>query len=195
VILLDGVTTNKSGTFTEGDAFTSYLSSATLTDADSDPLVSLVMTCGGADWGTDGPDELIKFDTWVTDADTDLTDTLVVGSTTFQLAFVALTGILTVTKSGGGTFPAADGQALQRLFQYANSAEPPTTGARTFTWVASDGTDNSTAAVLTVAVNVITDTVIDNLSRLSWGRTSVSFLRGENTSQTQRLHIHTYAGN
>ena len=143
---------NASGTFTEGDAFTSYLSSATLTDVDSDPLVSLVMTCGGQ-FGDDGPDELIKFDTWVTDSDTDLTDTLVVGSTTFQLAFVSSTGVLTVTKSGGGTFPAADGQALIRLFQYGNGAEPPTEGNRTFSWVANDGTDSSTAAVLTVNVS------------------------------------------
>lgn len=143
---------NASGTFTEGDSYTSYLTAATLTDADSDPLVSLVMTAGGG-WGDDGPDELIKFDTWVTDADTDLTDTLVVGSTTFSLAFVSATGVLTITKSGGGTFPAADGQALQRLFQYVNSAEPPTEGDRTFSWVASDGTDSSTAAVLTVTVS------------------------------------------
>ena len=142
---------NASGTFTEGDSYTSYLSSATLTDPDGDPLVSLTMTCGGQ-WGDDGPDELIKFDTWVTDSDTDKTENLVVGSTTFQLAFVAATGVLTITKSGGGTFPAADGQALQRLFQYVNPAEPPTAGDRTFTWVANDGTDNSTAAVLTVTV-------------------------------------------
>lgn len=142
---------NASGTFTEGDAYTFYLSAATLTDADGDPIGSLVMTCGGQ-WGDDGADEQIKFDTWATDSDTDKTENLVVGGTTFQLAFVAATGILTVTKSGGGTFPAADGQALNRLFQYANSAEPPTEGDRTFTWVANDGTDNSTAAVLTVTV-------------------------------------------
>ena len=167
---------NASGTFTEGDAFTSYISSATLTDADSDPLVSLVMTCGGQ-WGANGPDELIKFDTWVTDSDTDKTENLVVGSTTFSLAFISATGVLTITKSGGGTFPAADGQALIRLFQYVNPAEPPTEGDRTFTWVSNDGTDNSTAAVLTVTVAANVAPVIDLVN------TTGTFTEGDDPTQ------------
>ncbi len=127
--------TSATATYTEGDGFAGDVSAATLTYAGGDSIGSLVMTCGGA-WGDDGADESIQFDTWVTDSETDLDDTLVVGGTTFRLAYVASTGVLTITNNADDTFPTADGQALIRLFEYENAATPPTEGDRTFSWVA-----------------------------------------------------------
>ena len=145
---------NASGTFTEGDSSTAFLTFATIADVDDTEIASLTITCGGS-WGSDGTDEIISFDVWTTDADTDETSTLSVGSTTFSLAYVASSGVLTVTKSGGGTFPIADVQSLVRLFEYQNTATTPTEGARTFTFVVNDGVDNSESAVLTVTVSAL----------------------------------------
>lgn len=131
---------HESGTFTEGDSSTAYIDSATVYDAEGAGLSGMTMTCGGH-WGDDGADEVIAFDTWTTDANTDESSTLVVGATTFLLAYVASTGVLTITKNGGGAFPAADAQSLIRLFEYVNSSGSPTEGDRSFTWQAEGYVD------------------------------------------------------
>lgn len=127
---------DESGTFNEGDSATLFLADATLSDPKLTGIGSLTMTCGGG-WGDDGANESIAFDTWTTDSETDLDDTLVVGAITFRLQFVAATGVLTVTNNAGDSFSAAAGQALIRLFEYANAAAPPSEVSRTFTWVAT----------------------------------------------------------
>lgn len=146
-----GVGTDAAGTFTEGDGAETYLTAATVSDADGDELATLTIV-GTDGFGEDTSNDIVSFSAEAYPSNANKTATVVAGSTTFQIAFVTATKTFTITKNGGGTFPAADCQALVRLFAYNNTATPPDTSDRVFTFVVNDGTANSATATLTVTV-------------------------------------------
>ena len=142
---------NASGTFTEGDGATTFLTSATVTDADDTDLASITIV-GTNGFGEDVANDIVSWGAVTFPSNADKTANVVAGSTTISVAFVTATKTFTCTKSGGGVIPVADAQIFVRAFAYNNTATPPDTSDRVFTFVANDGTANSTAAVLTVTV-------------------------------------------
>ena len=143
---------NASGTFTEGDAATAFLTAATVTDSDDTDLASITIV-GTNGFGEDVANDIVSWGAVTFPSNADKTANVTAGATTIQVAFVTATKTFSCTKSGGGVIPIADAQTFIRAFAYNNTATPPDTSERVFTFVANDGTANSTAAVLTVTVS------------------------------------------
>lgn len=150
VIFVDGTNRNLTDTYYEGDEATLLTSFATIEKPDGTTLVSLTVI--GDSFGQDAATEQIEFSTKNFPSNADKSDTLVVGSTTFALAYTAATKTLVATKSGGGSFPLADGQALLRLFTYYNSTSGPDPTTRKFSIYVNDGTDDSLGSTVYVPV-------------------------------------------
>ena len=94
VILLDGETQNASGTFTEGDGATTFLTAATVSDADSDPIASATMVAAGG-WGDDTTDELVSFGVFDAVPGSDTSATVVAaGGVDFSLTYTDSSGYL-----------------------------------------------------------------------------------------------------
>ena len=151
----DGGGIDFSDTFNEGDSPVSIVDTdATITDIDSPNYDSLGINLGGFN---DGTDELIRINGVQFQSGVSLVQTTTVGSTLFDLDFDG-TGF-TITRSGGGTIPQADLQALLRLVTYENTSSDPTTGNRTFTVVPQDdqSANASPAAFSTITVSAVND--------------------------------------
>lgn len=157
VIDLNGATAgiNANGTFTEGDGATTFLGSATVTDADDTELASITIV-GTNGFGENAANDIVAWGAVTFPSNADKTADVTAGATTISVAFVTATKTFTCTKSGGGTIPIADAQTFVRAFSYNNTATPPDTSARVFTFVTNDGTDNSATATLTVTVAATT---------------------------------------
>lgn len=151
VILLDGVEANESGTFTEGDGATTFLGFATLTDSDDTDIASITIV-GTSGFGLDGASDIVSWGAVTFPSNADKTASVTAGATTVSVAFTTADKTFTCTKSGGGEIPKADGQTFIRAFAYNNTATPPDTTSRVFTFTANDGDDESAAAQLAIAV-------------------------------------------
>ena len=137
-------------TFTKGDSATTICGSATVVDDDAEPLLSASIVAAGY---TDA--ESLFFGSSPTEfaLDTNLTDTVTEGTTTFQIAYTTSTGVFAITKNGGGTFPTADYQTLIRTITYENTSTADIIpGDRTLTFTASDDEDEGDPAVATITV-------------------------------------------
>lgn len=152
VVLVDGSERLVVETFTEVGTPSLLMAGAVVSDNESSTLTSIRFV--GDVFGQDGADERMKISTVQFPSDTTDSDTLTVGSTEFLLSYFAPTKTLTATKSAGGTFSVADGQALIRLFAFNNLADPPNTTTRYISIYVNDGTDDSLASAVKVLINI-----------------------------------------
>lgn len=190
---------NVSGTFTEGDVASTYLTAATVSDADDTELASITIV-GTNGFGEDTSNDIVSWGAVTFPSNADKTANVTAGSTTISVAFVTATKTFTCTKSGGGTIPIADAQTFVRAFAYNNTATPPDTSDRVFTFVCNDGTANSTAATLTVTVVAAAGESIDTdnelMSLIALNRPYIVLLDPTSVSSDSatRLMAHVYAG-
>ncbi|TWT84883.1 PilZ domain protein [Planctomycetes bacterium CA13] len=159
---VDGGGIDYSATFTEGDSPVSVTDSdATISDVDNATYDGLGINLAGF---ADGTSELIRingvqFQFGVADS-----QTTTVGSTLFDLNFDG-TGY-TITRSGGGTIPQADLQALMLTITYENTSDAPTVGNRTFQIIPQDAALAVAApvAVSTISVAAVNDAPITSIT-------------------------------
>lgn len=100
----------------------------------------------------DGADEVLLIDGTTLPLVNGSSATLTLGSTSFEVAvtLVSRTTTVTVTSSTAGAIPNDDVTDLLRSLAYDNTDTTPTQGDRIFTFVASDGIDDS---------NIVTSTI------------------------------------
>lgn len=112
----------------------------------------------------DPPNELFKFGSVAAerlDQDWDVGDTF--GSTTFFAEYFEGTGILTITKDGGGTMPVADVLLMLASLGYQHTGSGSVTGGlRTFIFSADGAT--ASARITVVPIVVVTRTYSDSYS-------------------------------
>lgn len=166
-----GSSNNYSSTYVEGAlSATAICPSATITDADNDPMVSLTIVGASI---SDGASEVLTFNTSAAfPLNANASTTTTVGSTTFAIGYVTLSQTFTITKNGGGTMPLADLQSLMRTITFANSDSTPTVGNRTFTFTANDGTDDSNSPVATVNSRATSHILSNATGGGNWSSTS-----------------------
>lgn len=139
-----------SQSYTGGDPTLSLCTAAIVSDADSNPLVS--MTIVGTDFTAD--DEVLKLGATPVEfpVDTNSSTTVAAGSTTFAVAYTTVDTTFIITKNGGGTAAASEWQTLLRTLSYINNTLPSTAGDRILDIAVNDGTDDSAAATITLSV-------------------------------------------
>lgn len=139
---------NNSFTFTEDDAFTYVCPNATVTFASNLTSITIAIT-GLADDGT----EYVEFGALqIASNSANSSNNVIAGATTFAIGWTLATTTIVATKSGGGSFSAADAEDLLQILAYWNDTTPVTEGSRVFTITATNGTVTSTAATATVTV-------------------------------------------
>jgi hypothetical protein len=153
----DGVGSDTTVTFTEGDAPVSLAdAAATITDANFTTLTGAVITLTNL---TDGASEALD---------------VAVAGTGITATYDSGTGVLTL--SGNDTV--ANYQSVLRTLTYSNSSEDPTIAPRVITVVANNGFADSTAATATVTVAAVNDTpnmaAIDNQEVSQYGTLTVN---------------------
>ena len=190
---------NASGTFTEGDGATTFIASATVTDADDTDLASITIV-GTNGFGENVANDIVSWGAVTFPSNADKTANVVAGATTIQVAFTTATKTFVCTKSGGGEIPKADAQTFVRAFAYNNTATPPDTSDRVFTFTVNDGTTNSSTATLMVTVEAAGSEAIDTdnelMSLISLNRPYIVLLDPTSVSSDSatRLMAHVYAG-
>ncbi|MFT4721186.1 MAG: hypothetical protein ACI9SB_002363, partial [Candidatus Azotimanducaceae bacterium] len=126
-------------TFTEGDAATNIVGTTSITDVDDTNLVSVILDVGGV---VDGAAETLTIGnlTFALNA-ADFTDnTVVVGTGTYSVDWVQLTGIATVTLASGDEMTIAQADAVLQASLYRHTdTNNPTAGTRTFAVTVNDG--------------------------------------------------------
>ncbi len=131
---------------------------ATITDATSTVLVSLKLVVSAT---PDGANDVLTVAGVTIPLNADLTSTGTVGGSTFQVAYVASTRTVTVTRNGGGTAPIGDFQTLLRGITYHNLSDAPNTTSRSISVIADDGANPSPTVTATVTVTAVNDAPTD----------------------------------
>jgi hypothetical protein len=129
-----------------------------IADSDSPALASATISLFAV---LDGNSERVLFDGTAFQLATNQTQTVTVGGTTFQVAYTAFNRTFAITRSGGGTMPIADLEALFAAVQYENTAANPTSGDRIFSISVSDGTNASNVATSVVQVTTAAPPQLD----------------------------------
>ena len=144
-----GAGDDASVTFTEGGAALDLMSSPTITDVDDSTFPTMTVTVSGV---LDGDDEELSIDGSTLSLGTD--DNISNTANGFDIAYVAGTGVITITKNGGGEMDESDLEALLDGITYDHTDDDtPQDGDRTLSIVVSDGDASSSANTVTIDVN------------------------------------------
>ena len=196
IVDLNGLSagSNASGTFVEGNPATTYVTSATITDADDTVLESITII-GVDGFGEDSANDIVKFSSELFPSNVDKSATMSVAGTTLYVVFTTIDKKFVITNNTGGTIPISSAQSFIRLFSYYNTASPPDTSTRRFTFSVNDGTNDSAVSTLTITVAIAgigptidldTDTVGINYSTL-WNNESVLAANSSSVSSDTEL--------
>ncbi|NJN35451.1 MAG: hypothetical protein HC817_15525, partial [Saprospiraceae bacterium] len=126
-------------TFTEKEAPVKIADSDVLATDNNNDIVSLKITASGIQ---EVPSERVKFgaQTFPLGTGTVTPVQVTIGGTTFDVSYNAVTREFSIVNAAGATIPMpqADVTALIDSLKYENISNVPTTGTRTFTFVATD---------------------------------------------------------
>ena len=130
-----------------------------ITEAD---VTKLTIVAGGIG---DGTSEHVTIGGREFDLATDVTFAVVIGGTTFDVAYVASSGTVTVTAGASAAMDQADLDTLVQGISYENLSDNPHTNDRTLTFTATDaGGLTSDPAVATIHVIPTPDAVSDPIT-------------------------------
>jgi len=146
---------NFTATFVEDAAAVTIADAdATIADGEQTELANLELVVNA---NPDGAAEVLTVGGTTFPLNADKTDTATVGSTTFNLAYVASSRKFGISRDGGGTAPKGDFQTLLRGATYDNTDDTPTTTGRTINVTANDGVVDSRTATATITVAAAND--------------------------------------
>ncbi|MEO0546090.1 MAG: tandem-95 repeat protein [Pseudomonadota bacterium] len=145
-------------TFTEGDTGQGVAPASTLVVDDDDAITTIRMTVSGLQ---DGGSE--RFSLQGANISLANSGSGTVSRSTFDVDYTYsnATGVMTLTRNGGGTFTAAQAEEVIEPFEYQNSSQDPTEGDRVFEFVLQDADGLlSPAASTTLSVVAVNDAPI-----------------------------------
>ena len=137
-------------TYVEGDPATGIATSATVSDANSDPLASIVIHVGGLSSITN--DEIVKIGATNYPLDTDASGTATYSGTVFSVQYFKSSRNFVITNSNGSTMPLAACQAMIRAMTYLCNLLAASVTSRFITFIANDGRINSLTATATISL-------------------------------------------
>jgi hypothetical protein len=168
---LNGATagTNSSINYTENQAATAIVPSATVSDLDND-LRSLKLVGNAA--VANGNAEILVVAGQTVLLGANFTGSAIVGSTNFNIGYTAATKTLLINNSTAGNIPNADMQALIRGITYQHTSDSPGAGNRIFAITATDSNGSTTVTRnATVVLTRVNDAPTATITPLNYSAT------------------------
>lgn len=148
------ITIQSSLTYTEGDGEIILDNSSTITDVDSLNLSNISITCTGI---VDGADEVLEIGGVQFPLNANLTDTCLVGGTTFNIVYTTSSHSFIIINDDVGNFSITDAQLLLRSISYNHLSSNPTEGDRVIIFTVEDPDALSYSGSITITVVAVAD--------------------------------------
>ncbi|MEM1039943.1 MAG: tandem-95 repeat protein [Pseudomonadota bacterium] len=138
-------------TFTEGDSGQGVAPASTLVVDDDNAITTIRMTVSGLQDG--GSERFSMLGSNISLAGSG-SGTIIHSTFSVDYTYSNATGVMTLTRSGGGTFTAAEAEEVIEPFEYQNTSQNPTETDRTFEFVLQDA-DGLLSPVATTTLSVV----------------------------------------